>query len=376
VTTLPTIALVAAAAAALWLIILLLPWQPWRNDIVLRVSSPTASVGDVLCDVTVVIPARDEVAVIGQTLAALAQQGAGLRVLVVDDGSTDGTVEVARAVPGLDLRVVQGQPLPQGWTGKVWALEQGTRQVETPYTLLIDADVALDPGVVAALVAQLRAGSYQMVSVMASLHMVTVWEKLLAPSFTFFFKLLYPFRLASTRNPHFYSAAGGCILVEARALAAIGGYASIRGALIDDCALARELKRAGYRTWIGQSRAVRSIRPYRGLRELWNMVARSAYTQLRYSPAILALTTAAMATLFLAPPAALLWPEGAARLLGLAGYLLMVGIYVPTLHYYDLSPLWALLMPLVGALYLSMTWSSALRYWRGVRSKWKGRVYR
>ena len=213
---------------------------------------------DDLSDTTVVIPARDEAQVIGQTLAALAGQGPGLRVLLVDDSSTDGTAEVARAVSGLDLKVIPGQPLPEGWSGKVWALEQGVRQVETPLTLMIDADVALSSGVVAALKAQMRRGGYQFVSVMASLSMCSFWEKLLNPSFTYFFKMLYPFRLAKTSNPHFYSAAGGCIMLETRVFPAIGGLASIRGELIDDCALARQVKRARFRTWIGQSRAVRS----------------------------------------------------------------------------------------------------------------------
>jgi hopene-associated glycosyltransferase HpnB len=291
---------------------------------------------------------------------------------------------VARAVPGLDLKLVSGQPLPEGWAGKLWALEQGVRQVETPLTLLIDADVALDPGVIAALKAQMQRGGYQMVSVMASLAMHSFWEKLLSPSFIYFFKMLYPFRLAKTRNPHFYSAAGGCIMLETRIFPAIGGLApdgarglaSIRGELIDDCALARQVKRARFRTWIGQSRAVRSIRLYGSLGDIWNMVARSAFTQLRYSPLILLLTNFLLITLFLVPLANWAAPVDRVQALGLLAWAVMMASYLPTLHFYDLSPLWALLMPLAGALYLGMTWSSALRYWRGVRSRWKGRVYR
>jgi len=366
--------LVVGLAAFLWLVILLLPWQPWRNNEVLPLPS-TAEPGD-LSDTTVVIPARDEAQVIGQTLAALVGQGPGLRVLLVDDSSTDGTADVARSVSGLDLKVIPGQPLPEGWSGKVWALEQGVRQVETPLTLMIDADVALSSGVVAALKVQMRRGGYHFVSVMASLSMCSFWEKLLNPSFTYFFKMLYPFRLAKTSNPHFYSAAGGCIMLETRVFPAIGGLASIRGELIDDCALARQVKRSRFRTWIGQSRAVRSTRTYQGLRDIWNMVARSAFTQLRYSLLILLLTTFFIVTLFLAPVASWAVPARHIQALGLLAWVMMTASYLPTLRFYGLSPLWALLLPLVGALYAGMTWSSALRYWRGERSRWKGRVYR
>ena len=366
--------LFVALAALLWLAILLLPWQPWRNNEVLPL--PVAAEPGDLSDTTVVIPARDEAGIIGQTLAALAEQGPGLRVLLVDDGSTDGTGEVARTVPGLALKVVPGQPLPEGWSGKVWALEQGVRQVETPLTLMIDADIALAPGVIAALKAQMRRGGYQFVSVMATLSMRSFWEKLLNPSFIYFFKMLYPFRLARTTNPHFYSAAGGCIMLETRVFQAIGGMASIRGELIDDCALARQVKRARFRTWIGQSRAVHSTRAYQGLGDIWNMVARSAFTQLRYSLLILLLTTFFIVTLFLVPIAS--WAAAArqVQVLGLLAWAMMIASYLPTLHFYGLSLLWALLLPLVGVLYAGMTWSSALRYWRGERSRWKGRVYR
>jgi hypothetical protein len=187
--------------------------------------------------------------------------------------------------------------------------------------------------------------------------------------------MLYPFRLAKTSNPHFYSAAGGCIMVETQVFPAIGGLASIRGELIDDCALARQVKRARFRTWIGQSRAVTSLRSYQGLGEIWNMVARSAFTQLRYSPWILLATSFFIVALFIVPVLGWLSPASWARWLSVLALALMIVSYLPTLHFYRLSPLWAGLMPLVGTLYLGMTWSSALRYWRGERSQWKGRVY-
>jgi hopene-associated glycosyltransferase HpnB len=306
----------------------------------------------------------------------LAGQGQGLRVLLVDDNSTDGTAEVARTVPTLDVQVIQGKPLVDGWTGKLWALEQGVSQVQTPLALMLDADIALDHGVISALKAQMRRGQYHFVSVMASLHMQSFWEKLLNPSFIYFFKMLYPFRLAKTKNPHFYSAAGGCIMVDKQVFPAIGGLASIRGELIDDCALARQVKRARFRTWIGQSRAVTSLRSYEDLGEIWNMVARSAYTQLHYSPWVLLATSFFLVTLFIVPVLGWLSPASWTWRLSLLALAMMMASYLPTLHFYRLSPLWAGLMPLVGILYLGMTWSSALRYWRGERSQWKGRVYR
>jgi hopene-associated glycosyltransferase HpnB len=363
-------------SAILWLTILLLPWQPWRNNEVLALQEGAEPTKDDLSDTTVVIPARDEARIVATTLSALAGQGNGLRVLLVDDNSTDGTAEVARAVEGLDLQVIEGQPLPEGWAGKLWALEQGVRQVKTPLTLMIDADIAFHPGVISALKAQMRQGGYHLVSVMATLHMRSFWERLLTPSFIFFFKMLYPFRLAKTDSPRFYSAAGGCILLETKILQAIGGLASLRGELIDDCALARQVKRARFRTWIGQSRAVSCIRPYRSLAEIWNMVARSAFTQLRYSLLILLLTSFFIVTLFLVPLLGWFSPAIQLQVMSILAWGVMTTIYIPTLRFYGLSPLWALLMPLIGLLYLAMTWNSALRYWRGERSRWKGRIYR
>jgi hopene-associated glycosyltransferase HpnB len=210
---------------------------------------------------------------------------------------------------------------------------------------------------------------------MASLHMHSFWEKLLMPAFIYFFKMLYPFVLANSPNRRFYSAAGGCILLETSLFAAIGGLESIRGAVIDDCTLAARVKKRGFRTWIGQSRSVSSIRPYQGLSEIWNMVARSAYNQLRYSPLVLALCVFGLLTLFIAPFCGLLIPDTAARLLGLSAYALMIASYIPTLRFYSLNPAWALLLPLSGVLYLGMTLSSALRYYRGERTRWKGRIY-
>jgi hopene-associated glycosyltransferase HpnB len=372
-----------------WLGVLFLPWGPWRTREVLeklpesglqnRISGEASdlSIHDAdLSDVTVVIPARDEAGVIQATLAALVDQGSGLHGILIDDRSQDGTAEVARRIAGIDLNIIAGEPLPAGWAGKLWALEQGVRKASTRWLLLLDADIQLSPGVLSALLLVAEELDLPFVSIMATLPMNRFWEKLLTPAFIYFFKMLYPFSLSNGPDRRFGSAAGGCILLERRLLDSIGSLESIRGELIDDCALAKRVKRFGFRTWTGQSRLVTSTRGYNGLREIWDMVARSAYTQLRYSPLLLLLTTLAIGVLFIGPLTGLLRADTTLRLAGLGAWLAMGASYLPTLRFYERSPLWALAMPLTGALYLAMTWTSAIRYYSGVRSVWKGRSYR
>jgi hopene-associated glycosyltransferase HpnB len=369
---LASLALVALIA---WLIILFLPWQPWRNRQVLEKLVELQNAPSELEDVSVVIPARNEAAIIGETLAALTRQGDGLQVILVDDCSSDGTAEIARQIAGLSLTIMKGEPPPAGWAGKLWALEQGVRHVRTPYTLLLDADILLAPGVIPALKNLAVVQARPFVSVMAKLPMGSFWEKLLTPAFIYFFKMLYPFSLANSAWRMFASAAGGCIFMETRLFEAINGLESIRDALIDDCALAKRVKQAGFRTWTGQSLAIVCVRPYAGLGELWNMVARSAYTQLGYSLVLLLLCSLILLVLFVVPPLVLFTPDQVARYLGVAAWATMASTYLPTLLYYRRNPLWILALPLVGVLYLGMTWTSALRYWRGEHSHWKDRTY-
>lgn len=366
--------LLVGLSALIWLIILLLPWQPWRNTEILEVDHHGGQVD--LSDITVVIPARDESGVIQITLAALVEQGTGLRVILVDDCSTDGTSGAALQVQGADLSMISGAALPVGWSGKLWALEQGVRQVETRLTLLLDADIKLGQGVLAALKEKMLTDGTQFVSIMASLRMVNFWEKLLMPAFIYFFKLLYPFRLTNSQNTRFSSAAGGCILLETHLFKEIGGLEAIKDAVIDDCTLAREVKRRGHRMWIGQSRAVESVRAYEDLGVIWDMIARSAFTQLNYSILILTGMTLVMGIMFWAPVLATITLNPAVLLLSIVAYMAMIISYLPTIRYYGLKPTWALLMPLIGTLYLAMTWSSAFRCWRGERTRWKSRVYR
>lgn len=364
----------AAPGALLWSAILLLPWRPWLVREVLE-SDATAAAD--LSDVTVLIPARNERDSIDRTLVAALAQGNGIRVIVVDDQSTDGTADLARGVLGSSGDIIPGGPLPEGWSGKLWALEQGVRHVHTRWLLLLDADIELEQGIVATALARMQRDGLQALSLMAWLRMDTAWEKLLLPAFVYFFKLLYPFALANdARHPRIAAAAGGFVLLEKRALESIGGFSALRGALIDDCTLAARLKANGGRVWLGLTHAVRSHRAYDSLGTVWHMVARTAFTQLRHSWLLLAVLTVVFAAMFWLPLAALIANAGALSVSVAALALIAMAVgYVPTLAFYRLSAAWALAMPAIGTLYLAMTWSSALRHTFGRGATWKDRHY-
>lgn len=362
------------AAAVAWFAILALPWRPW--DTRERVAAnPADRMRPELGRITALLPARNEASTIADTLGRLAAQGPLARIVLVDDESEDGTGDIARGLGLERLTVLQGQRPPPGWSGKLWALHQGLEQVDTEFVLLLDADIALERGIVATLAAKLVDEQRDMVSVMAALSMQTVWEKLLIPAFIYFFKMLYPFALANSDNRHVAAAAGGCILLRSERLRAIGGFEALRDALIDDCTLARRVKDAGGRTWLGLSRDVRAARPYESLAAIWNMVARTAFTQLRYSTLLLTLCTILLVLVFVVPVLGLGADGFGTRLLAWAALAAMLRSYLPVLRYYDLNGGWAATLPLAASLYLAMTWTSALRYWRGERSRWKNRVY-
>jgi len=358
----------AIAPAVMWLGLLLLPWRPWSTREHLE-ADPFADIR--LDEITILIPARNEADVLGSTLRALQRQGEGLQVIVVDDQSSDSTASIARSYP--NVQVIAGAPLPEGWAGKLWALEQGRRHVRTPMILLLDADIELRPGMLCTLLQHKQRDQRQFVSIMADLRRSSFWDRLLLPAFVYYFKLLYPFAVSNSRSKLVAAGAGGCMLMDTELLERTGAFASLRDALIDDCALARQVKRAGGRTWIGLSRDVVSLRPYGSFSSIHQMVARSAFTQLGYSSSVLLVVTALFLLAYGAPLLLLgssLWPWSWLALLA------MMAGYLPMLRYYGMRPWWALLLPLGAGLYLAMTWSSALRYWRGVRSQWKGRVYR
>jgi hopene-associated glycosyltransferase HpnB len=362
------------AGSLLWVVLMLLPWRPWSTRE--RLEPGAERVACNLSDITVLVPARNEAATIGHTLSALGNQGAGLQVVLVDDQSSDETESVALSTLATGLQVVKGKPLPTGWTGKLWALEQGWRMTNTQLVLLLDADIELEPGMIETLKRKLVDEQLDLVSIMAQLRMETFWEKLLAPAFIYFFKLLYPFAVGNRPNSSLGVAAGGCILVRSEALRKTGAFLSIRDAIIDDCSLAGKVKKSGGRTWIGLSHSVRSHRPCSRLATFCGMVERTAFTQLRYSSWLLLATTFVMLLAFWFPWAGLFFSATLAiRSFALIGVCAMISSYLPTLRYYRRSVLWAPMLPLIGGLYLLMTWSSALRYWLGKRSEWKGRVY-
>ncbi len=361
------------ATALLWGILLLLPWRPCNTKPFLDVAPLSGS--EDLSDVTVLIPARNEAGVIETTLRALATQGTNLNVILVDDQSTDNTAHLARQATSLNLTLIAGTPLPPGWTGKLWALEQGRRHIATPLTLLLDADIELQAGTIGTLRAAMRRDNIGFLSLMAAPPLASFWEKLLMPAFIYFFKLLYPFRLANSRSSKVAAAAGGCILLHTRILDEIGGFNALKDALIDDCALARQVKSQGIKAWLGLTHSARSIRPYQGLREIWAMVARTAFTQLHYSIGLLMLCTTLMTLMFWVPLAGLFHPAMPVKFLAAFALIGMLLSYLPTLKFYGRSWAWALALPFIGTLYLAMTWSSAVRYWQGQRAEWKNRTY-
>ncbi len=365
--------LLSFIGAFFWLIILLLPWRPWSTREFLD-GEPEDCRED-LSDVTVLIPARNEAEVIQTTLSGVKAQGKDLKVILVDDQSDDKTISLAENMTEIDLKIVSGRPLPKGWSGKLWALEQGFQQVDTPLVLLLDADIGLKPGILVRLRREMMNRRVHLISLMASLRMVSPWERLLMPAFIYFFKLLYPFRLSNSAFPWVAAAAGGCILIRTDMLRAIGSFASVRGQLIDDCALARKVKSIGGRTWIGLSHSALSLRAYDRPEVIWNMVARTAFHQLHYSISLLLLVTGVMILMFGMPVVGLFFPSITAVMASLCGLYFMMLAYIPTLKFYRLSWKWAFLMPVIGMLFLTMTWTSAIRYWQGKGARWKGRAY-
>jgi len=262
-----------------------------------------------------------------------------------------------------------------GWNGKLWALEQGRQLVGTPYTLLLDADIELDRGVLKALKEKMHQEAVPFISLMAAPSMSVSWEKLLMPAFVYFFKVLYPFRLVNSRRAKIAAAAGGCILMESKLLHQIGGFASIKSAVIDDCAFARRVKSHGIRIWLGLTHSVKSVRRYQCFKEIWDMVARSAFAQLRYSVVLLILCTLAMLLVYELPVAVVASSNTLIRYLSLGSLVIMFLTYVPILLFYQRPCAWAFTLPLVAAFFVAATWASAIRYWRGEHTRWKGRVY-
>lgn len=359
----------AALSLLLWLLLVLAPWQAWRCRERLKPESGAAPLPS---DFSVLIPARNEAAVIAETLAALRADVPEAPVVLVDDQSDDATAELARAAGLRNLTLVSGAPPPAGWSGKLWALQQGLAEVKTARVLLLDADIELAPGMLAALQRKADEG-YALVSVLAAPRFEGAAARWLLPAFVYFFKLLYPFALANRPGNRVAAAAGGVILIDRQVLLDAGGFAAWRDAIIDDCTLAARVKHAGQRSYLGLTHGAHSLRQ-QNLAGIIAMIARSAYVQLRESPWLLLGTSAGMLLVFWIPPAALAF-TGLTRWLGLAALLVMMLSYLPTLLYYRRNPLAAVGLPLTATVFLAATWYSALRAWLGTRSVWKQRRY-
>jgi len=328
--------------------------------------------------VVAVVPARDETEVIGRAIGSLVAQDypGAFRIVLVDDGSSDGTAAIAcAAAAGSDrLTVLTGKPLPRGWTGKLWAMNQGVEAAGTPDLLwFTDADIAHAPDTLRSLAARSEADGLALNSLMAELACETPAERAFVPAFVLFFQMLYPFARLNDARRKAAGAAGGCMLVRRVALERAGGVSAIASSLIDDCALGAALKRQGPIRLSLTHRSV-SIRSYGGWRDIGAMIARSAYAQLRYNPLILAGTLLGLALIFLVGPLLAVFGHGVARIEGMAVWATMAVAYQPMLRFYRRSPLWGIALPAIGGFYGAATFASALQHARGRGGMWKGRA--
>ncbi|MCX5345337.1 glycosyltransferase [Streptomyces atratus] len=378
------VAWIAVGSLAAWVWLLLGQGFFWRTDQRL----PRREAPEHWPSVAIVVPARDEADMLPVSLPSLMAQDypGAAEIFLVDDCSKDGTGDVARALSvrygGLPVTVVSpGEPEP-GWTGKLWAVRHGislARAREPEFLLLTDADIAHEPDSLRGLVAAAVSGGFDLVSQMARLRVSSVWERLVVPAFVYFFSQLYPFRWVNRAGARTAAAAGGCVLLRTGAADRARVPESIRQAVIDDVSLARAVQRSGGRIWLGLAERVDSVRPYPCLADLWRMVSRSAYAQLRHSPPLLLGTVLGLALVYLAPPvtlvAGLLDGAPVAAWAGGVAWAVMAGTYMPMLGYYRQSLWLAPLLPFTAVLYLLMTVDSAVQHHRGRGAAWKGRTY-
>ena len=375
--------LIAAGVLSLliWVYLVLARGGFWRIDP--AVPAQDANTNPV--HIAVIIPARDEADVVGRAVRSLLQQTGHHRIhiFLVDDASTDGTAQAAHeaaiaAGQAQNLTVVPGSPLPSGWSGKLWAMQQGVQQAANTapdFFLFTDADIEHAPDSVTTLVSIAQSGPYDMASFMVKLHCQSIAEKLLIPAFVYFFFKLYPPAWIANPRRSQAGAAGGCILIRPAALEKAGGIAAIRQEVIDDCSLAARVKSSGGRLWLGASASTRSIRPYEGFAGIGRMISRSAFNQLRHSTLLLLLSMAGMAATYLLPPLLVVASHRIApAALGGMAWLLMVLSYWPVLRLYHLNPLWALALPVAAVFYVGATLHSAWKYWTGQGGEWKGRI--
>ncbi len=383
-------AAVSLLMLGIWVYLLLgrgLFWRCSERDTAVPSAreAPSRETPIVWPDIVAIIPARDEADLVGESVGSLLRQDYPGRfsIVVVDDQSSDGTAvaasAAASAMPLADrLRVIQGRSLPRGWTGKLWGMSQGLAAVEAgggdppEFVLFTDADIVYAPHMLRRLVAIARCKESVLTSLMVKLRCESPAERWLAPAFVFFFQKLYPFAWVDDPRQATAAAAGGCMLVRLSALRLAGGLEAVRGALIDDCALAALMKRQG-RIWLGLTEDVRSVRVYSTLADFGQMVARSAFAELRYSPLRLAMAIAGMCLVYLAPPIFALFADGFARLAGALAWAMMVISMTPTLRLYGRPLAGGVALPAIAFAYIVFTLESALQYWRGRGGYWKGR---
>lgn len=362
----------AVVALLAWIYLIFAHGTFWQAGPVLPVAYPVTAP-----PVAVIVPARDEAPLIEATLRALlAQDYAGpFRVILVDDNSADGTGDIARAIGNPHLTVFTGAPRPAGWSGKLWAVSQGIAEASNAdLVLLTDADIVHEPAHLSSLVARIERYNLDLVSEMVRLACDTWAERALVPAFVYFFQLLYPFARVNDSLQATAAAAGGTILIRQRALQQIGGMESVRGALIDDVALAAAVKKGG-RIWLGHADLARSVRPYPSVADIWRMITRTAFVQLRYSLLLLLATTLGMALIWIVPPASALFGHGRAFWCGLLAWMMLSASFLPTLRRFDRSPLWAPFLPLIAGFYMAATIASAANHYLGRGISWKGRAY-
>jgi hopene-associated glycosyltransferase HpnB len=369
----------ALLTLAIWLGLAFFWHGFWRADVYLPEDAPAPPQWPA---VTALVPARNEAATIAFSVASLMAQDypGAFDIVVVNDNSEDDTREVALAeVDGSPaVRVVDARPLPAGWAGKLWALNEAAAAAGKPdFYWLTDADIVHRRAVLAGLVAAAESGRLDLASELVRLRCQTIWEKLLVPAYNFYFALIYPFRAIADPASRIAGAAGGSVLVRRSRIEAIGGFGAIRGAVIDDCALAKAVKQAGGRLALGLARNSHSLRSYDALGDFWAMVKRSAYSQLGFSPLLLAGTLAGLLVTFAGPPliaaAGLAGGNLVAALAAGLVFFVMWWTYRPSVGHFGLSPAWALALPAASLLYGAMTVSSAFSYHCGRDNRWRGR---
>ena len=369
----------AATSFMIWTVLTFFWGAFWQ----LRVFDDDVSAPDALPAwprVAAIVPARNEAQTIARTVDSLVQQDyAGeFHVIVVDDHSEDDTQTLAtEAARGADrVTLLQAVALPSGWTGKIWAMQQGVERATTlgpEYLWFTDADVVHAPDTLKRLVSRSEKHRLDLASLMVLLQANSLPERLLIPAFLYFFLMLYPPRWIAERKARTAGAAGGCVLLRCTMLERLGGFAAMRAEVIDDCALARAVKRSGGAIWMGLTRKSVSLRAYKTFGEIRDLIARTAFTQLSYSVLLLVGTLLGMFLTFIVPSAFAFHPHPLVWRGSLAAWALMTTTYVPTVRYYSLSPLWAPLLPIAAAFYSYATWLSAVRYWLGRGGQWKGR---